>query len=358
MRKKQWIIGGVLLVLIIAIAIILLNHNPILASPKNYNYTGVANVILIDPNVTPNLTQVVLTDLDGSGYLNGRYVVIEQVGTKACGKGVPTPRVFNKNLNFTFVPVKFSTNITPNGTPGYFGCDDLSDSGHRFDQVLDYYYVTQAAKYFKDKFGIELGIAITVKEYAVKFGKTGSNNYIDTIVNDWPDPNLYLDGKPDARGLFHEYTHMIQYKVAGKVLTYGKTWEDSAEAWPKYFEMAYTNTTVDTYMFNPAHGPILFSNYSAFQYNRLTGKDISGNTLNTIGFIVPSTWLQLRQTIGENTTDSIVFQTMKTIKFNKCAANSFLEATLKADKILYNGVHNSTIIDVFASHNIQQGVCL
>lgn len=309
-----------------------------------HNYVGTAQVYLIDPTTTPNLTRVNLTNLDGSGYLRGRYVNV--VNTLYSGEKIPTPRVRSINLSFIYQPTNFSLNLTPNRQLGYWGHDDLSDSGHRFRQAEAYYYMTEAAKYFVNNFGFRPKKAVEYRIYDVRANVGGyQGNYV--VVGAMPKLNDSVLG--DIRGDVHEYTHLVQHDYV--LLPYNTLDQQGlVESFAKYFECAFTNTSADPYIYDAQTGIKQFSNYSQWNYTNASGK--------AVAFVLASTWWQMRQEIGENVSDKLVYNAMtEWIRYRSCAASDALVATLKADDKLYRGIYKQKIIEIFGKHNIFQGKC-
>ena len=376
MDKKWWIILGIVIAAVL-ILIFLCSQKTILGSPIAI-YNGTAQIYPIAPYVS-NLTQVTLNDLDGSGLLRGKYVNVYVINAKTpCGKGKPTQRVFEKDLNFTYapVPVILIKNFTKNGTLGYFGCDDLSDSGHRFLQASLYYYGNRVVKYFMNLGYEPNGVyQIGINDYTsdggglTKQGAYGATFSLPTLG--------FADKIPNEIGIFpinvisHEYGHAVSFLLGYKPNT-GQDGVGLSEAIASYFEYAVDNVSYDI---NPRNCPTLenglkqdcnntnpygydsstdISNYSnpRYQYKAGMGQDVR--------YVIVSTWWNLREKIGENVTDSLVFGALKLrdMIYNKCAVNSALNAMLNADSVLYQGVHNSTIIETFGKHNIFPGKCL
>jgi hypothetical protein len=326
--------------------------------PEDCEGIGIANVHLIDPITTPEPTQVHLTDLDGSGYLKGRYVDVVNALPPFVAKGdpkIPTPRVNKNDLNFVYEPVNFTLSLSAGGQLGYWGYDDVTDSGHRFDQASIYYYTNEAAKYFVERFGFQPKRAVQVRlydtEYPVGFY---DNDYHITHTM------LEIDGKNSyrqVRGHVHEYTHLVQNDLS--TLPYDSDDEQGlVESFPKYFESAFTNIPYDPYIYNLETGIKNFSDYDRWKNERGIGKGI--------GFVLASAWWHLREELGAEITDNLVYESMKhvgthtaggIIVSSTCAADNALKATLKADEILYNKAHENIIIGIFDQHNIQIDEC-
>ena len=305
-------------------------------SSRSLAGVGIANVYLIDPITTPQAIAVELSDLDGSGYLRSKYVDIKNIKYES---DIPTERVMKPDLNFTYNPAPF-------GQAGYWGNDDVSDAGHRFDQVAVYFAINNAGRFFHDRFGFQPQQAVVVGLYDIESDighYTGDYNIIGTMPkqgeNDW---------MRDVRGNVHEYTHLVQGELSD--LPYSSLDEQAlVESFAKYFECAFTNASYDPYVFNPETGIKDFSDYGKWQYGEDSGKNIA--------FILASAWWHVRQELGDKTTDMLVYEAMKYAKYESCAASDALRATLRADDAMNAGKNKVRIITIFHKHNIYLDKC-
>jgi len=120
---------------------------------------------------------VTLTDLDGSGYLSGRYArVVSETGTPVYGAGP---------FNFT-------------------------RDQDQFEQVMAYYWITEAQKYIQSLgFGTELP-AVNSDQQQVKVSQYGVDN---SYQNDQPDIIRLgkggVDDAEDGEVIVHEYGHAV-----------------------------------------------------------------------------------------------------------------------------------------------------
>ncbi|GAA5436353.1 M36 family metallopeptidase [Deinococcus aquaticus] len=120
---------------------------------------------------------VTLTDLDGSGYLSGRYArVVSETGTPVYGAGP---------FNFT-----------------------RDQDG--FEQVMAYYWVTEAQKYLQSLgFGSELP-AVNSDQQQIKVSQYGVDN---SYQKDQPDLIRFgkggVDDAEDGEVIVHEYGHAV-----------------------------------------------------------------------------------------------------------------------------------------------------
>ncbi|WP_309572047.1 M36 family metallopeptidase [Deinococcus sp.] len=120
---------------------------------------------------------VILTNLDGSGYLSGDYAkVVSETGTPAYGAGP---------FNFT-------------------------RDQDQFEQVMAYYWITEAQKYLQALgFGTEFP-AVNKRQQAVKVSQYGIDN---SYQNDHPDIIRFgkggVDDAEDGEVIVHEYGHAV-----------------------------------------------------------------------------------------------------------------------------------------------------
>ncbi|MBB5377616.1 hypothetical protein HNQ07_003115 [Deinococcus metalli] len=120
---------------------------------------------------------VTLTNLDGSGYLSGDYArVVSETGTPVYGSGP---------FNFT-------------------------RDQDQFEQVMAYYWVTEAQKYLQSLgFGTELP-AVHREQQQIKVSQYGIDN---SYQNDHPDIIRYgkggVDDAEDGEVIVHEYGHAV-----------------------------------------------------------------------------------------------------------------------------------------------------
>ena len=130
----------------------------------------------------PAYHTVMLTDLDGSGTLTGRWVQI---------------------VSETGVPARSSTN-----TFTYHRNDD------RFEQVMAYYWITQAQRYIQSLgFGTGLYPPVNMQSQRVRINQWGQDN---SFATDHPKDELRfgkggVDDAEDAEVILHEYGHAIHF---------------------------------------------------------------------------------------------------------------------------------------------------
>ena len=130
----------------------------------------------------PAYHNVTLTNLDGSGFLHGDWVsVVSETGDPA---------------------------YSPTNTFSYGRSDD------RFEQVMAYYWLTEAQKYIQSLgFGTGRFRPVNMKSQAVRINQWGLDN---SFATDHPKDELRfgkggVDDAEDAEVILHEYGHAIHF---------------------------------------------------------------------------------------------------------------------------------------------------
>ena len=133
------------------------------------------------PALAPAYVNVTLTDLDGSGFLCGRWAcVVSETGNPA---------------------------YEPDGTFVYDRHDD------RFEQVMAYYWITESQKYIQSLgFGTTYP-GINMDSQAIRINQWGVDN---SYATDHPKDEMRMgkggvDDAEDAEVLLHEYGHQIHF---------------------------------------------------------------------------------------------------------------------------------------------------
>lgn len=124
---------------------------------------------------------VTLTNLDGSGFLNGSWAtVVSETGDPA---------------------------YSPDNTFSYGRGDD------RFEQVMAYYWITEAQKYIQSLGFGSTRRPVNMKAQAVRLNQLGYDN---SFATDHPKDELRfgkggVDDAEDAEVILHEYGHAIHF---------------------------------------------------------------------------------------------------------------------------------------------------
>jgi hypothetical protein len=169
------------------------------------------------PALQPAYRNVTLTNLDGSGYLRGDWAnVLSETGDPA---------------------------YSPTNSFSYGRSDD------RFEQVMAYYWVTEAQKYIQS-----LGFGSTRRAI--------NNESQDVRINQWGQDNSYswdkhdvirlgkggVDDAEDAEVILHEYGHAIQDSQMTPFGGFGTSAEAGAigEAFGDYWAVTVSNVIAAT----------------------------------------------------------------------------------------------------------------
>jgi len=328
---------------------------------------GVAKVFMIDPVETPEPECVILTDLDGSGYLRGEYIDVQVV------PDAPSyiQRVQKSNHNFVFDPILPSNNV-------YFR-DAVLGQGEAFDQASLYYHFNEGLKWYKERFGFEPKDKIIVKgwcqtgcggydlnynmvmggpertyrDHFLHYG-TGRDNLHERISNS--QISVYRD----ARVIIHELTHLVQrdrtVEGTGKTLPANSDDKFSLiESFAKYMEAAYTNTPADEYYYSRGSGIKDWGDYEKWTFD--VDAPPEEQALTPPHFVIASTWWHIRQKIGAEKTDKIVYECMGRVRYDCSSMVSAKRCTVESARALGYGRHVSMINKIFAEHGIREGSC-
>lgn len=146
-------------------------HDESLTDQKDADYAA----------LQPAYRTVTLTNLDGSGFLNGDWAtVVSETGDPA---------------------------FSPNNTFSYGRSDD------RFEQVMAYYWITEAQKYIQSLGFGSTRRPVNMKAQAVRLNQLGADN---SFATDHPKDELRfgkggVDDAEDAEVILHEYGHAIHF---------------------------------------------------------------------------------------------------------------------------------------------------
>jgi len=292
---------------------------------KNYSKFS-ARVYPIDPLVTPETKIVTLNNLDGSGYLRGKYVDVQvaricSVATQTC-----LDRVYSPDNVFVYEPVEF-------GQTGYWGDTEEADQGRRFDQVMSYYGIDAAATYLAKIGGWTA--APQTKVFLFEGSSTGSAQK-EGIYGTAPVENE-PNGHRDVKGSMHEYVHSVYFNLIG--------WSSKpalvlSEGYAIYLPCSITNTSKYSNYLNPPDPKDLET------YVNRGGEDDM--------FSFASALWDIRKEFGQEVTDRLVYRSWEIQAHSVLGRfRSFddgLTTMTEADWELYNGVHRATIVEKFKEH--------
>ncbi|GGK95836.1 M36 family metallopeptidase [Deinococcus radiotolerans] len=275
---------------------------------------------------------VTLTDLDGSGYLSGRYArVVSETGTPVYGAGP---------FNFT-------------------------RDQDQFEQVMAYYWVTEAQKYIQSLgFGSELR-AVNSDQQQVKVSQYGVDN---SYQNDQPDIIRLgkggVDDAEDGEVIVHEYGHAVH---AAQVPGFGTSLEAGSigEAFGDYLAL-----TVGQAVAKANGAPIrtdlpCIADWDSVSYtsaaphclrrtdtNKHYPEDVRGE-VHADGEIWSRALWDLRQGLGVYVADRVIINA----QFNFAPDTSFAaaaQATVNAAQAMYGAKAAGTVRAAFVARGILQ----
>ena len=182
--------------------------DPTLTDQKDADYAALQAAYYVKP----------LTNLDGSGYLRGDWAIVRsETGNPA----------FSASGNFLY---------------------DRHDD--RFEQVMGYYWVTEAQKYLQHLgFGVEGGRrAINKVQQKIRLNQLGADN---SFATDTKDELRFgkggVDDAEDAEVILHEYGHAIHFSQSPDFYVSNESGA-IGEGFADYFAVtvsSYINPTAD-----------------------------------------------------------------------------------------------------------------
>ena len=167
------------------------------------------------PALQPAYRQVTLTDLDGSGFLHGRWATI----------------------------------VSETGNPAYSPTNTFLYNRHQdeFEQVMAYYWVTEAQKYIQS-LGFD-GVhrrAVNMQPQRIRINQWGQDN---SFATDHPRNELRfgkggVDDAEDAEVILHEYGHAVHFSQG---FVFGSEEADAiSEGFADYLAVDVTNILAPT----------------------------------------------------------------------------------------------------------------
>jgi Zn-dependent metalloprotease len=260
-------------------------------------------------------TEVVLEDLDDTGYLRGPYV----------DTGLTASRAFSPTLDFRY---------------------DRSQDG--FEEVMVYYHIQEFRKYLRD------GLAFPLEVRQVLADAHASDN-----DNSWYSPLISgiffgdggVDDGEDAYLVIHEYFHAVIYEIVGEP-TYSAERDAMNEGTADYFAASF----FASHDFMPetfaqwdgiASVPIGVRRVDS---NKVYPRDFTGESHDD-GEIWSSALWHMRGALGREVADKLILEGMYYLDSSSQFSEG-LEAILLADEAVYGGVHADAIADAFADRGI------
>ena len=169
--------------------------------------SGTARVYSNNPVSTPNLEIVQLTNLKGNGYLQGKYV---EVNNLISGEG----NAFNANNIFVFSPDEVK--MYEGGVLSLYG-------GVRFGETMAYYCTDTLLSYLHNNFAGEF-VVPSVVAYVYNSDSPGSAGYSfsdNSITTNVPDREG-VDPNKDCSTFIHEVFHLFllnNYDASDDIIT-------------------------------------------------------------------------------------------------------------------------------------------
>jgi hypothetical protein len=278
------------------------------------------------PALQPAYHIVQLTNLDGSGYLRGDWVnVLSETGDPA---------------------------YSPDNTFIYTRDDD------RFEQVMAYYWVTEAQKYIQSLgFGSGDYPAINKESQDVRINQWGQDNSYS-----WDKHDVLRFGKggvddaEDAEVILHEYGHAIQ---DSQVTSFGSSAEAGAigEGFGDYWAVTVSDVIA------PTADPACVADWDSVSYTSTTPhclrrvdrdlhypEDLNGRVHHDGQIWSRALW-DIRNALGHETADTIILYA----QFSFAADTSMpaaAQATVNAAETLYNHSVANAVRHAFVDRGI------
>jgi hypothetical protein len=282
------------------------------------------------PALQPAYKIVTLTNLDGSGYLHGDWAnVVSETGNPA----------FSSTNTFI-----------------YTRHDD------RFEQVMAYYWVTEAQKYIQSLgFGAGRFPAINKESQDVRINQIGIDNSFS-----WDKKDLLRFGKggvddaEDAEVILHEYGHAMQdSQMNPPGFGFSEDAGSIGEAFGDYWAVTVTNVIA------PTPDPACVADWDSVSYtsrvphclrrvdtNLHYPADLSGEVHHD-GLIWSRALWDMRQALGHTVADTIILDA----QFSFAPDTSMpaaAQVTVDTARNLYNNAVANTVKQAFVDRGILQ----
>jgi hypothetical protein len=181
---------------------------------------------------------VALPDLDGSGYLSGRYAVVK-----------------SETGNPAYSPT------------GNFSYDRAQDE---FEQVMAYYWVTEAQRYLQSLGFGSTRPAVNARQVAVRINQFGGDNsFFRDTKTDITFGKGGVDDAEDAEVIVHEYGHSVQ---DAQVPGFGTTPDAGAigEGFSDYLAVEVSNWVARSLGVTPRVTDACVADWDATSYDDVT----------------------------------------------------------------------------------------
>ncbi|MDR9418966.1 MAG: M36 family metallopeptidase [Gracilimonas sp.] len=289
--------------------------------------TGEGTVYKEHPLRTLNTTIEDLPGLDGSGYLNGEYVDIENT---------EDPDAYSSSLEFHYDDAYTVTN---------------------FDGVSMYYHIDTFRRDYIE--GLDVDNNLFEKIDGRVLGGVAENGAGSEARFDWP--GFYIEMSfpftREDKVVYHEYTHAVTSYIVGEGLSYFDDEQGAiSEGLSDYFSGSFTGRSlIGEYSETEIEG-VSFSrdmkNPDKTHYTEVA--DGSGDLIvgkHAGGEFFSSILWDIRDEIGSSDTDEIVFDAL----FRMSSSSDFLEfrdAMIAADQSLLFGNYMDEIGYAFADKGV------
>lgn len=260
-------------------------------------------------------TEVVLEDLDDTGYLRGPYV----------DTGLTASRAFSPTLDFRY---------------------DRSQDG--FEEVMIYYHIQEFRKYLRDGLAFPLDVRQVLAD---AHASEDDNSWYSPLISGIFFGDGGVDDGEDAYLVIHEYFHAVIYEIVGEP-TYSAERDAMNEGTADYFAASF----FASHNFMPetvaqwdgiASVPIGVRRVNS---NKVYPRDFTGESHDD-GEIWSSALWHMRGALGREVADKLILEGMYYLDSSSQFSEG-LEALLLADEAVYGGDHTDAITDAFADRGI------
>ena len=275
-----------------------------------------------DADVVPDAAyaDVILRDLDGTGYLTGRYVMTGWPNTNSEAK----TRAYEPTLRF------------------HYNRED-----DRFEEVMVYYHIDAVARYLKglgfdfvDKWQLRVNVHFD--------GETRYSSFVKALLFD----DRGVDDAEDAEGIVHEYGHAIMHRQDRWLET------DEGEAMSEgfcdflaasYFSAVsggFRDTTVCDWQFVESPASLRHVNS-----NKHYPEDMIGNR-HKDGMIWSAALWELFEALGRDASIRLVIASHRYLLSPDAGFVDGAMALLKADRKLNAGANSDLIREIMERRGI------
>jgi Zn-dependent metalloprotease len=260
-------------------------------------------------------TEVVLEDLDLTGYLRGPYV----------DTGLTASRAFSPTLDFRY---------------------DRSQSG--FEEVMIYYHIQEFRKYLREELGFPLEIRQVLAD---AHAGDEDNSWYSPLISAIFFGDGGVDDAEDGYLIIHEYFHAVIYEIVGQPI-YSAERDAMNEGNSDYFAASF----YASHNFMPetvaqwdgiANVPIGIRRVDS---NKVYPRDFVWESHDD-GEIWSSALWHMRGAVGREVADRLVLESLYYLDSSSQFSEG-LEAILLADEALYAGGHAAAITAAFADRGI------